>query len=177
MTTLYGCKRTQHHETLLIAKFDDSLVIQASYFVGPKTCQCEGFAKHKRCRHQVIRTMFMLNKHCDDGWFLDFDNRRWREYPQLAEDGTIGDFKERFDALTIGDSGYLLPAEAGRPTTPVASAAPGELVLSTPGKAPEVEQPAAPSGATLPATSTPEAVATPPKGEIVIGGIKRRMGL
>ncbi len=109
MTTLYGCKKTQDREVFLIAKFDDDLVIQKSYFVGPKTCQCEGWQKRGQCKHLTIRTLFMMNGHTSDGHFLDFENRIWREYPKLVEEGSAvehREYREKYDDLRIGDKGY-----------------------------------------------------------------------
>jgi hypothetical protein len=150
MTALYGCKRTQDHETFLIAKFDENLSIEASYFVGPKTCQCQGWQKKKTCRHLTMRTMFMMSRHTDDGWFLDFENRRWREYPNLLVDGTARDFNERLDTLALGEGGYLNSAGQTLPSSAPADV--GGVCLSTP-TAPEVKSDAQsplPSGVQTP---------------------------
>ncbi len=161
MTELYNCKRTQDHETFAITKFDERLVVERSYFVGPNTCQCEAWAKRKTCRHQQIKTLFMMNKaYINSEWFLDFDQRRWRQYPQLLVDGTVGEYIEKLDGLSIGDGGYHTAVVAPKPSTAV----PAEgVILSTPAGAPEVEPPTAPSGA------TPQT--------FILGGLKRRKGL
>lgn len=91
----------------------------------------------------------MMNHHTDDGWFLDFDNRRWREYPNLLIDGTAKEFNERLDTLALGDGGYTkIQQEINKLTKakvsaecviPSPSASVGGVSLSSPA-APEVEE-------------------------------------
>jgi hypothetical protein len=81
---LYNAKSTKNHEVLQITKFDGDFAIEASYLVGPKTCECPGFTKAGRCRHLQMRAMFRAQRRVDSDWFLAFDTREWRRHEEVA---------------------------------------------------------------------------------------------
>lgn len=137
--SLYNCKSTTNHEVFRITKIDDPDGEEHSYLVGPKQCECEGFAKHARCRHLTMRIMFMTKHHIDDEWFLDFYSRTWKEFREVFSDKSsdliIEQVTTKADDLELG--------------APRAALSDGEGVVS-PSPPPEVEQPPAPSGVSSP---------------------------
>jgi hypothetical protein len=82
--SLYNAKSTKDREVLRISKFDDCLVHEVSYLVGPKTCDCPAFFKRNQCKHQQMRVMFRAKRALDSDLFLDFEKREWRSLETLA---------------------------------------------------------------------------------------------
>jgi hypothetical protein len=82
--SLYNAKSTKDREVLRISKFDDCLVHEVSYLVGPKTCDCPAFFKRSQCKHQQMRVMFRAKRATDSDLFLDFEKREWRSLEEIA---------------------------------------------------------------------------------------------
>ena len=81
---LYNAKSTKNHEIIEITKFDEDFNVENVYLVGPRSCECQGFEKHKRCRHTQMFTMFRLKKAVGTDWFLNFDTREWQRHAEVA---------------------------------------------------------------------------------------------
>ena len=78
MTTLYSL-RTSPTGEFTILKFDRDYNLQSCYALSAASCTCPQGERGKPCRHRKILPEFIAKGHTNDGWFLDWDTRLWRE--------------------------------------------------------------------------------------------------
>jgi hypothetical protein len=104
---LYNAKSTRNHEIIEITKFDSDFNVENVYLVGPRSCECQGFERAKRCRHTAMFTMFRVKRAVDSDWFLNFDSREWLRHAEVAVGNgqmLVDRVVERTpDDLTIGE--------------------------------------------------------------------------
>jgi hypothetical protein len=59
-----------------ITKFTDDMEVESSYVTTAKECSCPA-GNRDTCRHrQMLST---IAEKADTYWFLDWDNKRWRD--------------------------------------------------------------------------------------------------
>ena len=82
--SLYNCS-AEGPDSFLVTKFDTDLNPEATYALsafeddqGVLGCTCDCPAGHRpTCRHRQMLSLFIGNKHVDDGWFLNWNTRQW----------------------------------------------------------------------------------------------------
>lgn len=123
---LYNAKSTKNHEIIEITKFDEDFNVENVYLVGTKSCECQGFEKHRRCKHTQMFAMFRIKKAVNTDWFLNFDNRVWLRHAEVAKGNgqmLVDEVVESHtDELVMGVTGLSTPAPAPE-ATPTASGA------------------------------------------------------
>ena len=78
MTTLYSL-RTNPSGEFTILKFDRDYNLESLYALTASSCTCPRGALGKPCRHRKLLPEFIAKGHTNDGWFLDWDTRLWKE--------------------------------------------------------------------------------------------------
>jgi hypothetical protein len=78
MTELYNLRQTQEPGQYLITKFDKYMNVESSYLVSHDECACPQ-AHKPTCRHRKMLFVFKQAQHINDGWFLDWNTRKWIE--------------------------------------------------------------------------------------------------
>src|SRR5437868_10592263 len=77
MTSLYTCRSEE--TGFRLTKLDADFNLLSSYHITAEgNCECP--QGHKpTCRHRKMLPEFARAGHVDDGWFLDWDTRMWRQ--------------------------------------------------------------------------------------------------
>ncbi len=86
MTSLYTLRKTAPG-VLSIIKLDQDWNPEASYLLtladdDKVTCTCPA-SDRPTCRHRKMLPFFIEAKHVDDGWFFEWETRRWK--PPIVE--------------------------------------------------------------------------------------------
>ena len=85
MTQLYSLRKAPEgaEGEFTILKFDRDFNLLSMYELTADSCVCPQGSRGKPCRHRKLLPEFIAKGHTNDGWFLDWDTRQWRE--PLAE--------------------------------------------------------------------------------------------
>ena len=76
--SLYTLHETPAPGEFIIQKFDTDYNVESVYACTQTTCMCpQGHRDH--CRHRTMIPLFLKFGHIGDGWFLEWDTRRWRK--------------------------------------------------------------------------------------------------
>ena len=77
MTSLYSLRSTPKSGEWVVMTFDLDYEVESVYALSASECMCP--AGHRpTCRHRKMLPLFLQHNHVDDGWFLDWDTRLWR---------------------------------------------------------------------------------------------------
>jgi hypothetical protein len=76
--SLYSVHATDSPGEYIIQKFDPDYRCESVYALSEATCMCP--QGHKpTCRHRKMLAEFLRLEHIGDGWFMEWETRRWRK--------------------------------------------------------------------------------------------------
>lgn len=122
MPSLYSLRSTPDG-AFAITKFSQDLHPESLYALSPSACTCPQGHK-STCRHRKMLPIFLTAKHVDDGWFLEWETRRW--VPAITEDDAVALEAAELAAGDVieGDpASYTLPPSEGEGPEPSTHAA------------------------------------------------------
>lgn len=135
MTQLYSV-RSAGEAQFTIMKFDRDFNLESVYALDAQSCACPQGARRKPCRHRKLLPEFIAKGHINDGWFLDWDTRLWREPlagESEAEEAASAEMHSRLEkqhpelyeapnSQETGEAGaFCVSAEGDRPALAVES--------------------------------------------------------
>ena len=111
MTQLYSLRKAPEgaEGEFTILKFDRDFNLLSIYALTADSCVCPQGSRGKPCRHRKLLPEFIAKGHTNDGWFLDWDTRQWRE--------PLGEASERSESVKIASTTKLASATPACETT------------------------------------------------------------